>query len=42
MGGPSPISWEMYLFFFGFSQGNNFVSVEGYFVGTPDCEWLHS
>ena len=25
-----------------FSQRNNVVSVDGYSVGTPDFEWIHS
>ena len=41
-GGQFPISWKMYLFFMECPQGKNVVSVEGYFMGTLDCEWLQS
>ena len=40
--GLSPISWEVSLVFMECSQYKNVVGVEGCFVGTPECEWIHN
>ena len=37
-----PISWDMSLVFMLCSESKKVVSTEGYFMATPECEWLHS
>ena len=40
-GGTFPISWYISLVCMDFSQGKKVVSVEGYFMGTPEFDWFH-
>ena len=39
---PLPISWEIYMVCMECCQGKKAVIMKGCFLGTPDCDWLHS
>ena len=41
-GGTLPIFCDMSLVFMEFYRGKKVVSVEVYFMGTPEFEWIHN